>query len=161
MAKLQLYRESCCYQSSPKCTGPTSFFRLYFCFVYFCLCHPSEANLQLLCQPCCPTNQDLTSSCRLGDAGLEPGTENWQSGTLQLSHHTPTGPTFYPYKWIKWVWISPERGDDESNLPFNILCILWTVSGVRGDVSETPHSFVVLQTVHFKGEKTPKIFLQS
>ena len=42
-----------------------------------------------------------------------------------------------------------EGVDKECNLPFYILFILWMVSGVRGDVAETPHSFVVPQTVHF------------
>ena len=69
----------------------TTFFSIYFLVfsVFFCLCRPSEANLQLHCQPCRPTNQELTCSCRLGDAGSEPGTVILQPGALPLSNHTP------------------------------------------------------------------------
>ncbi len=60
-----------------------------FGIIFFRLCRPLEANLQLQCQPCQPTNQELTCSCRSGDAGFEPRTVILQPGVLPMSHHTP------------------------------------------------------------------------
>ena len=61
---------------------------------FLCLCCPSEANLQLQCQPCWLPKKEPTCSCRLGDAGFEPGTAKWQSSALPMSHHTPKN-----YSW--------------------------------------------------------------
>ena len=69
--------------------GFFSFFLFFVTFHFLCLCRPSEANLQLQCQPCWLPKKELTCSCKVRDAGLEPGTAEWQSGALPMSHQTP------------------------------------------------------------------------
>ena len=73
-----------------------SFFLLFFCiFVFFCLCRPSEANLQFHANPAgSPTWNDM--SLQVGEMpDSNPGLQVLQSGALPISHHIPGIPKLY------------------------------------------------------------------
>ena len=85
---------------------PIFFFLSYYffgIFVFFCLCRPSEANLQLSCQPCWLPNKEWHVPAGWRDAGFKPRTAGFTAWCTTIEPpHPPNWATTSPNpnKWI-------------------------------------------------------------
>ena len=87
-----------------------SFFSYYFfgIFAYFfCLCRPSETNLQLSCQPCWLPNKECHVPAGWKDAGFEPGTAGFTAWCTTIEPpHPHTLQEFIPCRYRNKLYFS-------------------------------------------------------